>query len=283
MGRPLKSQLYLGENSPHQIQATVWGTNDTEATAGYLTRQNSDSKFLATTENGTSLVSFVETAPAAKGQATVKIFPVATGGGNGAIATANLLVNSATLVSGGTGYTANANVTLSGGIFQNAATIHVATVSGQGAIETFTVNTVANQNYTSLPSNVANVAVTGDGGTGASFDVNFGIESLAVIHGGSGYTNNAIVVLDGAASAPNVTVNVTAGVVTSFTVNSAGGGFTEAPTPVVEDLSGTTEYVKHLASYRVITQEGNTYRWLVKGATVPSDFLTIKYAYLDTL
>jgi hypothetical protein len=81
MGRPINRQLFFGNNSAnHYIIASVWGTNDSGPTTGYITRQKGTNKFLATTVNGTSIVYLVNTAPAAKGQATITCSPVVGGG-----------------------------------------------------------------------------------------------------------------------------------------------------------------------------------------------------------
>ena len=102
MGRPINGQRYLGANAPHQIQATVWGTKDSGATAGYLTQQNSPNRFRTTTVNGTSLTTF-KNGPGnlVAGTSYVNVFPVGTypttyATGNvklKALATGNLIIS----------------------------------------------------------------------------------------------------------------------------------------------------------------------------------------------
>lgn len=283
MGRPLQKQKYLGANAPHQIQSTIWGAKDTSATAGFLARQNSDDRFLTTTVNGTSLTTFVNTAPTAPGQCTVKFFPANSSVGSGAVLSPLMALNAVTLVNPGTGYTANSTIHLVGGTSSNAATISVDTITGNGAVATFHIVATPNQNYSALPANAANVQVTGGSGTGASFNTSFNLANVAITAGGSGYTTANIVIEGGNGNGAHATATLTANVITAVTVTAAGAGYTAIPTVVVEAELGTTEYVKHLASYRVITQSGRVYRWLPNGVAVPPDYANINWGYLDTL
>lgn len=286
MGRPV-SKHFLGPNAQHQIQATVWGTNDGGATAGYLRRQNSDSRFLCTTTNGNTLCELVNTAPTAIGQATVQFYPA--GVGFGAAATANLKVVGATLSSvlssGGAGYSNTSVLSLQGGTYGNVATINVDTVAANGAILTFTVNTVANQQYTALPANpyIVYTTTTSGTGAGASFNVSFGIESIQVTAGGTNYTSNTNITIDGGTSNPVVTANVSGGALIGGNVISAGAGFTTVPPVAIESTTGNVLYVHHLASYRAIMWDGSVWRWLPQGQPVPPDYQNINYGFLDTL
>jgi hypothetical protein len=291
MGRPIKRQIYLGPKAAHQIQATVWPAGAGSASAGYLTKQNSDERFVAVATNALTnptLCQLVNTAPGNVSQATVKFFP-SNSAGNVTVeasASANLKVVGANLVYGGTGYTANAVLTLTGGTFGNASTITVNTVNGaNGAIATFTLNTVANQQYTALPGDVYIVPVTTSNASsqGASFNVSFGIESVQITNNGAGYGANVTSSISGGITDPVLSTTTANGNVTAITVSSAGSGFTYVPPVGIEDFSGTTEYVKHLAAFRVITWTGNVYRWLPRGVAVPPDYNNINYGFLDTL
>lgn len=288
MGRPIKRQIYLGANAPHQIQATVWPAGAGSASSGYLVKQNSDERFvaLATSANTSpTLCQLVNGAPGNVAQASVKFFPGLTTA-NGATASANLKVVGAALVQGGVGYTANSTLDLVGGTFGNVSTLTVNSVfSGNGAVETFTINTVANQQYTALPSDIYIVQTTDPGnvGQGASFNVSFGIESVHVTNGGQGYSGNVAAKISGGITDPVLTTTATVGNITAIGVTSPGSGFTHIPPVGIEDLSGTTEYVRHLAAYRVITWTGNVYRWVPKGYPVPPDFNNVNFGFLDTL
>lgn len=289
MGRPIQKQKYLGANALHRINATVWGTNDTGPTAGYLTRQNSDDRFRATTVNGSSLTTFVNGAPAASGQSSVKFFP---GNSEGNVtleaeATAYLKIASVSIVNGGAAYTANSVLQIipEGGTYGNAATITVNSVFvGNGAIQTFTLNNIANQRVTELPTSLIAEGTTLTGnGAGALFSTGFGVESITVTQAGLGYGANVKVTTSGGAPDAVLTPTVAGTAITAITVTSSGNNYTVFPEVSIEDLSGTTEYVKHLASYRVITQTNEVYRWLPNGADVPEDYTNIKFGFLDTL
>lgn len=293
MGRPINRQKFLGTVGlngpavPHQIQANVWGAADTAATPGHLARQNSPSRFVSHTANGRSLTTLCNGAPTSKGFASVKAFPVGTDPIVYATATANLKAVSATLVAGGNLYAPTNVLTLVGGTFGNAATITVNSVFANNAINSFTLNTVANEGYRALPSNIAAVATTDAGnGVGAIFSINFGLESVNVVSGGQNYTS-ANIVIPQATAAPVTTNFVVGGVLqNNVAVTSAGIINVGNPRIVVEGTAGTTEYVKQIRSAeKILCFSGNEYFWLSKGQVPPSDWssLSIKFAYLDTL
>ena len=122
---------------------------------------------------------------------TYTVFPTVTlsGGSPSAQAVANAvmgLVGTPTIVAGGSGYAVNDLITTSYG-----AVLKVATVSG-GAILTFdamgTAGTVRGSNTTgALPANPLAQVSTSGSGTGATFNVSWGVVSTTVSYGGAGY------------------------------------------------------------------------------------------------
>jgi hypothetical protein len=117
-----------------------------------------------------------------------------TAGGTQASGTTTLTVVSSTLGSGGTGYSVNDVLTVSGGTSTQAVQITVNTVSG-GVIATFTVTTGGN--YTVIPTNP--VSVTGGTGSGATFNLTWGITSTGFVISvaGSGYVEQPTVTFSG--------------------------------------------------------------------------------------
>lgn len=291
MGRPIKRQEFLGTrggvNVTHQIQSLTWGAADSAAVPGHLAKQNSPSRFVAHTNNGRSLTTLSNGAPTSAGFSAVKVFPVGSDPLIYASATANLKVVSASIVSGGNLYSVGNVLTLSGGVFGNAATITVNSVFANNAVNAFTLNAVANEGYKALPANIAAVATTTAGnGAGAIFNVNFGLESVAVVSGGSNYTS-ANITFPQAKTAPVTTNSVIGGVLqNNVAVTSAGVINIGNPTVVVEGTSGNVEYVKQIRSAeKLLTFSGNEYFWLPKGVQPPANWanLSVKFAYLDTL
>lgn len=99
---------------------------------------------------------------------------------------------SATIAGGGTGYTAGNVLTVSGGTFSSASTITVNAVSG-GVITSATLTNGGT--YTVIPANP--VSVTGGTGTGATFNVSYGIVGLTTSVAGSGYIEQPTVSFSG--------------------------------------------------------------------------------------
>lgn len=264
MGRPVNGR-YFGSTNTHSIKVSAWTEFDTAAVNGFITRQNSDDRFLATTAEGSSLCKLVNTAPAAAGQMTIKVFPVESASGSGATFNVHLKLLSAAIATAGTGYTVNDVLTISTGTKVTPATITVNTVNGSGVIETFTVNNVANQGYTVLPQLVSS-PTTGGTGSGASFNLTFELESIAVVSGGSNYAATPTVVISqsGSTVQPTATATEVGGVITAITITNPGTGFTSIPTLALTAPS-VTEYAARLSNNRVITFQGHVYNWFPHG------------------
>lgn len=128
---------------------------------------------------------------------SVAISAPTTAGGVQATASVATMVNTGSAVqSGGTGYTVGDTLTVVGGTFTAAAaTLTVTSVSGS----VITAATPANfGQYTVLPTNP--VSVTGGTGTGATFNLTFGIgsaPSFTITNAGSGYVEQPTVTFSG--------------------------------------------------------------------------------------
>jgi len=119
---------------------------------------------------------------------------ISGGGGSSAIASvSSMKVSSASISSQGTAYAVNNILNISNGTYTSQAKLNVLTTSS-GKITSISINNAGT--YTTLPSNP--VSVTGGSGTGAKFNLGWGINSISVTNSGSGYT-----------SQPTVTVNPT--------------------------------------------------------------------------
>jgi len=105
--------------------------------------------------------------------------------GTGASLSPRMKAVSATIGASGTGYASGDTITLTGGTFTTAIVITVLTVSS-GAIATFNISTPGN--YTVLPSSPVSQGSTSGSGTGATFNVLWGLLSIIVSAGGTGYT-----------------------------------------------------------------------------------------------
>ena len=81
--------------------------------------------------------------------------------------------------------------------------------------------------YTALPSNPVSTTPSAGGGTGATFNVTWGVLAVTVTDGGSGYVAVPVVTMAdaGGGEEASVTAVLTGDVVTSATVVSTGGGY----------------------------------------------------------
>jgi len=113
-----------------------------------------------------------------------------------------------TVASGGTGYTVGNVLTVTGGSTGNC-TLTVTAVSS-GAVTAATLATTVS--YTALPTNP--VSVTGGTGSGATFNLTYGIgNSLTITNAGSGYVEQPTVTFSGgggSGAAAYATVGATA-------------------------------------------------------------------------
>jgi len=145
--------------------------------------------------NGGTVTAITRTAAgsAYTSQPTVAISAPTTAGGVQATATFTLtLAATPTVSAGGSGYTVGDVLTITGGTSTQTATVTVATVSA-GAVATVTISNFGI--YTVAPSNPA--SVTGGTGTGATFNLSFGIFSATITNAGSGYVEQPTISFSG--------------------------------------------------------------------------------------
>lgn len=260
MGRPI-GQRYNSNpaNAGHRITATAnLGSGNVTA---YIGKQLSNNHYIFTTATGSgatatahlsgNAVSTVTVTAAGSGyhQSPTVIFY--NGDGTGAAATTvSLKAVSATVVAGGSGYAVGNTITLTNGVVLTVATLvntdHVATV---------TVTTPGSFSG-SLASNPVSQASTSGSGTGATFNVSYGINTITVTSGGSGYVfapsvkivdngvSHACKLVQGSPSGVGQaevvvtpffdktatgTATISGGVVTKVTITDGGSGYTSAP------------------------------------------------------
>lgn len=157
------------------------------------------------------------------------------GGGTGAAGTADIQCGLAGLNTAGTGYAAGDILTVAGGTFTTAARIQVSSVSGAGAITG--LNLYLPGDYTVAPSNP--VSVTGGYGSGATFNLNFGVGPVTLVGIGSGYTSApTVTVVDRSISAATPVAAGT-GYAVGNVLTLTGGTFVTAATVTVATIDGS--------------------------------------------
>ena len=155
-----------------------------------------------------------------------------SGGGSdsNAILTATLAagtIDHLELISGGTGYTSNPTVSITGGGGSGATATAVETA---GVVTSLTI-TAPGSGYTSTPT----VAFSGGGGTGASAVAVLSpgaVTSVVVTAGGSGYTGTPALTFvgGGGGTGAAATAVLAAGAISSVTLTAGGSGYTSVPT-----------------------------------------------------
>jgi len=165
--------------------------NAIQTTAGYNASSSSDSSVISVIV--TNAGSGYTTNP------TVNIAASTVSGSIPAKATSIIGLISINIISTGAGYHVNDLLTVVGGTYSQAATIRVASIGTNGTI---TSAVIYNPGAYTVAATVApsightpltkNVPVTGGNGTSASFDLFFGVVSIAVVIPGSGYDKKAL-------------------------------------------------------------------------------------------
>jgi hypothetical protein len=157
--------------------------------------------------NGGTVTAITRTASGGPSYTTVPSVTLSaptTAGGVQATASATMFVSTATVSAGGSGYLVGDVLTASGGTFSQALILTVATLSGS-AVATVTI-TNAGQ-YTALPSNP--VSITGGTGTGATFTLGWGVNTIVVGNAGSGYVEQPTVTFSSGSATAYATVGST--------------------------------------------------------------------------
>jgi hypothetical protein len=110
--------------------------------------------------------------------------------------------------------------------------------------------------------------------TTATFNLKYKVLSIAS-SGGSGYAVNDTIAFPGmtATTLPAAHISSSSGgAATATTVDSAGSGITKAPTSVGTALP--SEYVKSIWNTRVVTVNGNHYKWNLRDAQRHGAFIS---------
>jgi len=156
---------------------------------------------------------------------TFTISAPTTAGGTQATGTVTMqLLSSSTVASGGTGYTLNDVITLSGGTSTVSATVTVSAVSG-GVVTAFTLTNAGV--YTVLPTNP--ISTTGGTGTGFTITGAFGVRSagFTITNAGSGYVEQPTVTFSSGSATAYATVG------SDVTIKSIGANL------LLNSVSGT--------------------------------------------
>lgn len=168
---------------------------------------------------------------------TVSINSVGSGAAAGIV---YMKVVSVQLASGGTGYSVNDTLLISGGSAISNAWIRVVSVDNTGRILTYTLEDGGE--YSALPGLVSN-PVNGGTGTLAGFNLTYGIASINVANTGSGYIVPPIVTVSAPPSGgvqAVVSAGIVSNVVINFVIDNPGSGYTAIPTVTVSNGSGAT-------------------------------------------
>jgi hypothetical protein len=138
------------------------------------------------------------------------------------------------VVSGGTGYTVNDILTFTGGTFTSAGQIRVTAVSG-GVITAWSIQGDGGS-YTALATLPA--GVTGGTGTGATFNIFWGVKAATVAAGGQDYDDTSVLTVSSGSATGTLTLASTGGV-KAVTVTDGGEDYTIPPSVVFTGGSGS--------------------------------------------
>ncbi len=158
--------------------------------------------------------------------------------GAGFAATVKMSVDTITANNNGVNYNVGDRLTLSGGTVASGggpAVIEVlSTATTPGAIVTFRV--VSTGVYTALPGSTGVTTTTDSAfGSGATFNVTYKVNSVAITNGGTGYSLVSVRITGGGGTGAFGTAVVSGGVIASIVIDDQGSGFTTLPT-IVADL-----------------------------------------------
>jgi len=158
--------------------------------------------------------------------------------GDGFAATVKMSVDTITGSNFGVNYNVGDRLTLAGGtvaVGGGPAIIEVlSTATTPGAIVTFRI--VSTGVYTALPGS-SGVTTTTDSafGSGATFNVTYKVNSVAITNGGSGYSLVSVRITGGGGTGSFGTAVVSSGVISSIVIDDPGSGFITLPT-IIADL-----------------------------------------------
>ena len=161
----------------------------------------------------------------------------------------NGFVVGATITSGGSGYTNNPGVTISGGGGSGANA--TATIDGNGFVVSIAI-TATGKGYTSVPTiTIAPPPMPPRRATGAASTVNGFVTGIVVTDPGFGYAEPpAVILIGGGGNGATATATVENGIVTGISIESPGSGYSGIPLvriaspPFSPSLSVATSKVK---------------------------------------
>lgn len=146
-----------------------------------------------------------------------------------------LKVTSAQIVNGGVDYSQGDQLLVSGGAYTQSCVIQVLTVNTSGQIITF--NIINNGSYVGVPILAAN-NVLGGSGSGASFDLSMGVNTIQVQDGGVGYVAPPRVIISGTGEGAQAISVLNADSVSEIIVTASGAGYTTIPGVLITSGSG---------------------------------------------
>jgi hypothetical protein len=165
--------------------------------------------------------------------------------GSGFIGSVRMSVDTLRLNSIGTNYYPGDRLTLTGGTIASgggACIVEVlSTLTTPGAIVTFRI--ISSGSYSVLPGATGvGAAITTSGapggigsiGAGATFNITYKVNSVAIVNGGTGYSLVSVRVIGGGGAGAFGTAVVSSGAVSSITITDQGSGFTSIPTLTVD-------------------------------------------------
>jgi len=188
------------------------------------------------TVTGAGALSAIAMSASGNGQGFTSAPTVVIGGpGNGAAATANMGVSDiASVANGGTGYAVNDLITLTGGTFATATVFQVTAVSA-GVVTAIAVKILGS--YSVIPSDPVAQGSTTGAGSGATFNCSWGVASVTITNGGSGYTSAPSIGFSGGGALPTSVAILAASAVTGISISAGTGLYTGAPTVVVQGVA----------------------------------------------
>ena len=253
-----------GRTFPAIVMSKAWMTGQIAVSTNpvYILRQVGTGRFLVTDGTVSGTVRLSSANPASAGQGAILVTPYAISPESGAIFTFTYKALSAAVdpANQGTGYVVNDTVTMT-----NGTVLTVATIGAAGALNTVTVSAAGSRGTVSnaTATGVSQTASSG-AGTGAKFNLNFGLNT-ATVSSGTGYSSGESIVFVGltAITSPTATISgVSAGgVPTGVTIGSIGSGITVSASSGAGSWSSTPQYARTIKNRSVRTWEGNGYTW----------------------
>jgi hypothetical protein len=140
----------------------------------------------------------------------------------------------ASLWNTGSGYQPGDLLQISGGAGTSSATISVLSTTSTGQIVTYTLTNGGS--YSALPA-LTNLVNNGTG-TGATFNLSFGLSSITLASGGNNYVTSPTVLISGTGYGATAIAPVINGTVTNVIVQSAGIAFNSIPSVYITAGSG---------------------------------------------